>query len=177
MVGAPESMRRQAAARTVASFSARVRPLSAIENRTSVVDAFPLAERPVGGAERLERIPAPELFGIDPMAPLDVAVLVRPAGLDVPVTDALTLDGQEEGEGKLRSAVHLQLVDGERERPRELAEELEAREHVEPAVQAENPEPGAVIDGGVLVGFRARVLDDLDIDLDRVPPAWPSRTA
>ena len=32
-------------------------------------------------------MPAPELLLIDPMAPFDLAVLLRPAGPDIPVAD------------------------------------------------------------------------------------------
>jgi hypothetical protein len=40
---------------------------------------------------------------------------------------------------------------------------------VQPPVQPEDPEPGAVIEGRVLKGPPARDLDELHVDLDRLP--------
>jgi len=141
-----------------------------------VVDAFPLAERDLGSVERLAARAIPELLGIDSVTPLDFAVLIR-AGLDVPMADAPALDGQEEGKGKLCPTVGLQPADGEGERPRDLAEEVEAREYMQPLVQSKESEPRTVIDGGVLVGFGAPNLDDLDVEPGRIPQGWPSRRA
>src|SRR4030095_6001025 len=56
---------------------------------------------PKGGSGRLEArepLSAPELLLIDPMAPLDFAVLLRPAGPNVPVPDPGGFDPQDEGE-------------------------------------------------------------------------------
>jgi hypothetical protein len=55
------------------------------------------------------------------MTPLDFVVRIRPAGLDVPMADAPTLDGQKEGKGKLCPTVGRQLANGEGEGPRDLA--------------------------------------------------------
>ena len=98
------------------------------------------------------------------MAPLDLAVLVRPAGLDVAMADATAFDGQEEGEGKLRAAICLQRADAKREGSDDLAQEVEAREYAQASIQAQDSEPSAIIDGGVLVGFRAGDLNDFDLD-------------
>jgi hypothetical protein len=74
-------------------------------------------------------LPAPELLLIDPMAPFDFAVLLRPAGPDVSVADPDPggFDPQHKGEGELLAVVTLQSLDGEREGPPELGQEGEAR--------------------------------------------------
>jgi class 3 adenylate cyclase len=50
--------------------------------------------------------------GVDPMAPLDFAVLLRPAGPNVSVPDPGGLDPEREGEGELLPGVTLQTLDG-----------------------------------------------------------------
>ena len=78
-----------------------------------VVDVFPLAERDLDSVERLAGRAIPELLDVDPGTPLDLAVLIRPAGLDVLIADAPALDGQEEGKGKLcRSVCTLRMGKG-----------------------------------------------------------------
>ena len=89
-----------------------------------VVEALPVAERDVRGGESLEAVPTPELLGINPVAPLDLAVLVRPAGLDVSMADPPALDGEEEGERELCVSIRLQLPNGEWEPPTDLTEEV-----------------------------------------------------
>ena len=85
---------------------------------------------PKGGGGRLEvreALPAPELLLIDPMAAFDFAVLLRPAGPNVPVADPGGFDPQHERKGELLPVVTLQALDGERKGPPELGQEGEAR--------------------------------------------------
>jgi hypothetical protein len=66
------------------------------------------------------------------MAPLDFAVLLRPAGPNVPVPDPGGLDPERESEGELLPVVTLQPLDGERKGPPELGQEGEARAMMQP---------------------------------------------
>jgi hypothetical protein len=50
-----------------------------------VVAALPASESVSGRLEVLEVVPPPELLVVDPMAPLDFAVLLRPPGPNVSV--------------------------------------------------------------------------------------------
>jgi len=49
-----------------------------------VVDALPVAQRELGGGECFEAGAAPEFLGIDPVAPLDLAVLSQPSRGPIP---------------------------------------------------------------------------------------------
>lgn len=95
-------MRSYAAARMAGSFSAGVRPLSAIEKRASLQTRSQSCS--AAAAARVEGVLAPELLGIDAMTAFDLAVLIGPARLDA---NASALDGEQEGEGELRPAVGL----------------------------------------------------------------------
>ena len=83
-----------------------------------VVLALPAPKGGSGHLEVREALPAPELLLIDPMAPLDFAVLLGPAGPNVSMADPGGLDPQHKGEGELLPVVTLQALDGEREGPR-----------------------------------------------------------
>src|SRR5215510_5754633 len=133
-----------------------------------VVYALPAVQRGSGSLERLEGVPAPELFGVDSVAAFDLAVLVGPTRLDVAVPDSPALDGEEERERKLLPVVGLHFANGKGEGLDHLAEELLADAHVQPPIETKDPEPRAVIDGGVLVGLPAVDLHDFDVDLDRL---------
>ena len=61
------------------------------------------------------------------------------------------------------------LPDREGEGLEGLLKEIQAGEHVQTRIQARNLEPGAIIAGGVLVGFGAGYLDDLDVNLEGFP--------
>src|ERR1044071_8355466 len=113
-------------------------------------------------------MPAPELLVVDAMAALDLAVLLRTARTDVAVAHTGTLDGQEEGERELGTVVGLNLANGKWKGPDDLREETETREHVEPRIEPQDPETGAIVTGRVLVGFATRHPDDLDVNLDRL---------
>src|SRR5712664_122848 len=101
--------------------------------RQSEGEAFigvPGLPAPQGGGGRLEvreALPAPELLLIDPMAPFDLAVLLGPAGSDIPMADPGGFDPQHKGEGELLAVITLQALDGEREGRSELGQEGEAR--------------------------------------------------
>jgi hypothetical protein len=78
-----------------------------------VVSGLPGTQSSSVGAEIREAVPAPELFLIDPMAPLDFAVLLRAPRPNVPVPDPSGFDPQHEGERELLPVVALQPLDGE----------------------------------------------------------------
>jgi len=63
-----------------------------------VVAALPASESVSGRFEVLEAVPPPELLVVDPMAPLDFAVLLRPPGAIVSVADPGGFDPQHKGE-------------------------------------------------------------------------------
>src|SRR5882724_1525555 len=113
-------------------------------------------------------MPAPELLVVDAVAALDLAVLLRTARADVAVANPGALDRQDEGERELGAVVSLNLANRKREGPDELSEEAETREHVEPRIETQDPEAGAVVTGRVLVGLATRDPDDLDVNLDRL---------
>jgi hypothetical protein len=124
-----------------------------------------------GGGSRLEvreTLPAPELLLIDPMAPLDFAVLLRPAGPNVPVPDPGGFDPEDKGEGELLPVIALQPLDGEREGPPELGEEGEARAVMQTPVEPQDAKARAVVQGRVLKRPAARDLHVLHVDLNRL---------
>src|SRR5712691_9822020 len=115
-----------------------------------VVPVLPAPKGSRSCLEFLEALPAPELLLIDPMAPLDFAVLLRPSGANVSVADPGGFDPQHEGEGEFLPVVTLQPFDGEWEGPLELSEECEARSVMQPSVKPQHAEARTVIQGGVL---------------------------
>jgi len=82
----------------------------------------PQADR--GRLEVLEAAPPPEFLLIDAAA-LDLAILLRPARLDVVVADPERLNGEREREGELLPIVALQPTDAEGKRSTELGEKSE----------------------------------------------------
>jgi hypothetical protein len=88
----------------------------------------------------LKALTAPELLLIDPMAPLDFAVLLGPSGPNVSMPDPSGFDPQHKGEGEFLPVVTLQPLDGEREGPVELREEREARAVMQPPVEPQHAE-------------------------------------
>ena len=68
---------------------------------------------------------------------------------------------------ELRAVVGLDELDLERQLLQDVVDALDGGLLVEPFVDLEDPEPGAVIDGGVLVVLLANPLDRLDeFDID-----------
>ena len=80
----------------------------------------PSAEGRPRRLEVREALAPPELLLIDPMAPLDFAVLLRPPSANVPAPEPGGLDPQHKGEGELLPVIALQSLDGEREGHSEL---------------------------------------------------------
>jgi hypothetical protein len=72
-----------------------------------IVVPLPGAEVNGGRLEIVEAPASPELFLVDPLTPFDLAVLLRPMGLDVPMPGSQILDGKREGKGKLLPVVAL----------------------------------------------------------------------
>ena len=131
-----------------------------------VVPGLPVSKGGRGDLKVREALAPPELLLVDPMAPLDLAVLLRAPGPDVPVPDPGSFDAQYEGERELLPVVALQPLDGKREGLPELGEERQARAVMKPPVEAQHPEAGIVVQGGVLKGPAARDLHELHIDLN-----------
>src|SRR6266851_6235082 len=103
---------------------------AALQSEGEAFIVVPGLPAPQGGGGRLEvreALPAPELLLIDPMAPFDLAVLLGPAGSDIPMADPGGFDPQHKGEGELLAVITLQALDGEREGRSELGQEGEAR--------------------------------------------------
>jgi len=105
---------------------------------------------------------------IDPVATLDFAVLLRVPRPNVAMADPRGFDGEDEREGEFRSVIALEAPDGEREGPRQLGEEREARAVVQPPIEPQHAEAGAIVQGGVLERPAARDRHVFHIDLDRL---------
>jgi hypothetical protein len=114
-----------------------------------VVSPLPAGERRFGSRNALEVVLAPELIGVDSVAALNLAILLRSSGFDVPMFDAGGFDGQLEGHWKLRPVVALELLDREGEDPPNFGE-VKARVLVLPSVQTQGPQTRAIVQGGVL---------------------------
>ena len=122
-----------------------------------VVPGLPVPQSCSGHLEVLEAVPAPKLLVIDPVAPLDFAVLLRPPGPNVPVPDPGGFDPEHEGEGELLPVVTRQPLDGEREGPPDLREEGEARALVQPPVKPQHAEARTIVYGSELKGQRPAI--------------------
>ncbi|MFE5541408.1 hypothetical protein ACFQ78_37565 [Streptomyces sp. NPDC056519] len=68
--------------------------------------------------------------------------------------DALVEDVPVEGGPELRSVVGLDHLDAERQALQDVVEELHGGPLVASRVDPQDPKPGAVVDGGELVGLR-----------------------
>jgi len=114
------------------------------------------------GWPRLRRSPGercpPELLLVNPMAPLDFAVRLEPAGPNVSVPDTRGLDPQHKSKGKLLSVVTQQTLDLERKGPPELSQEGEARIMMQTPIAPQDTEACAIVQGGVLKRPAARDL-------------------
>src|SRR5258707_623986 len=103
---------------------------AALQSEGEAFIVVPGLPAPQGGGRRLEvreALPAPELLLIDPMAPFDLAVLLRPAGSDIPVADPGGFDPQHKGEGEILALITPQALDWGRGSRSELGQEGEAR--------------------------------------------------
>src|SRR5215467_7148777 len=75
-----------------------------------VVRALPAVQRDDRGVEIEEALSAPELFVVDAVAALDLAVLLGSARLDVAMPDAGLLEREDEVQGELGAVVRLRLA-------------------------------------------------------------------
>src|SRR5262245_53053287 len=108
-------------------FLRRRPPLERDRETLMVVVPLPGAEADGGRVEIIKPLASPEFFLIDPVATLDLAVLLGTPWLDVAVPDPQRLNGQREAEWKLVPVVALELADLEGKRPADLRQEGETR--------------------------------------------------
>jgi hypothetical protein len=92
----------------------------------------------------------PEFVVVDPMTALHLAILLGPSRRDVAVSNAGGLHGEREVEPEFCAVVRLQLVNGKRHRGAEFPEERQAGAMIELPIQAQDTEPRAVVQRGVL---------------------------
>ena len=115
-----------------------------------------------------------ELLLVGPVRPLDLAIELRGAWLDVGMTDALVLDMPMELGLELMAIVGPHLADPEGEPGNDVVDEGDRIGLGVPVVDLERPDAGRIINGGILIAFdRFAVLSlkdqELDVDLDLVP--------
>ncbi len=79
-------------------FFGRCAPMERQGESFVVVSGLPVPNGCSGSLEVLEALSTPELLLVDPMAPLDFAVLLRAPGPNVPVPAPGGFDPQHEGE-------------------------------------------------------------------------------
>lgn len=96
-----------------------------------VVRILPAAERVCRVGEVAEVMAAPELLVVDPMAALDLPVLLGPPWADVAMADPRGLDREREGEGEFLAVVILKAPDIERKGVAQFGEKSVARLAVE----------------------------------------------
>src|SRR5437867_485849 len=133
-----------------------------------VIDALPLTQLGRGSLEVLEGLAAPELLLVDPVAAFHLAVLFRTPRADVAMLDPAALYREDEGERELRAVIGLDLANGEWKGADDFGDEVQTGTHMEPAVEPQDPEAGAVVQGGVLVRLGPAHLDELHVNLDRL---------
>ena len=115
-----------------------------------------------------------ELLLVGPVRPLDLAIELRGAWLDVGMTDALVLDVPMELGLELMAIVGADLADPEGEPGNDVVDEGDRIGLGVPVVDLERPDAGRIINGGVLVALdRLAVFSlkdqKLHVDLDLVP--------
>jgi hypothetical protein len=139
-----------------------------------IVEALPLEELVVeelGVVDDLAGQHPIELFVIDSMRALDLAVEPRRRGPDVDVLDAFVQEVPMEAGLELGAVVGLDLHDFERQLLEDVVDEPDCGRLVQALVDPEDPQASAVVDGGVLVVLLADAfdgLDELDVNLNRV---------
>src|SRR5579864_4381540 len=102
------------------------------------------------------------------MTPFDLAVLLRPPWGDIPVPDTSLLHRERKLQRKFAAVVTLKLPNRKGHGLSYLAEERQTAAVVQIAIQPENSEAGAVIQGGVLEEPLPVDPYELHIDLDRI---------
>jgi hypothetical protein len=132
---------------------------------------LPVQQRGRGGIQRGKALASPELLVIDARAAFDFAVLFRTPRFNVAEANASLLHGECEGEGELRPIVNLHFANRKREGVANGGQELQPGEVVLAGIEAEDPKPSAVIEGGGLEPLRAGGLNLLDVHLDRIAGA------
>jgi hypothetical protein len=139
-----------------------------------VVEVFPFLELVVEELGLVDDDPVEhpvELFGVDAVGPFHFAVESGGPGFDVDVSDPPVQDVVVELAGEFGAVVGLDHLDWEGELGQEIVEELDGGLLVAAGIDAEDPEAGAVVDGGELVVALAGGADggdELDVDLDLV---------
>ena len=119
-----------------------------------VVEVLPLAQLVVEDLGVVDHHPVQELvelLGVDAVGALHLAIQPRGPGLDVVVADALVQQVVVEAGLELGAVVGLDDLDPEREPLQDIVEELDGSFLVELGVDAQDPQAGAVVDGGELV--------------------------
>jgi hypothetical protein len=122
---------------------------------------------------------AVELLGVDAVGAFDFAVEPGCARLDVGVVDALVQHVPVERGLEFCAVVCLDHLDPERQPLKHVVDEADRGGLVEPVVDAQHPQPGAVVDGGELVELApgppewgavggGQRLDELDVALHPV---------
>ena len=125
----------------------RVRPFE-------VVEVLPLLELDVeeGGVVDDDAVEeSVELFVVNAVGALDLAIESWRCRLDVHVLDAAVEDVPVEGSLELCPVVRLDRHHSKGQALQRVVDELDGGLLVEPVVDLEDPEPGAVINRGVLV--------------------------
>ena len=137
-----------------------------------VVRMLLTAERLCGRREVAEVMLPPELLVVDPMAPLDLPVLLWPSWSDVAMADPDRLDRERKGRGEFLAVVILESPDGEGKGLAQLGEKSVACLVVEVGIETEDAEACAVVQRRVLVHPAMGHFDKLHIDLDTVTRPW-----
>jgi hypothetical protein len=123
-----------------------------------VVEVLPLAQLVVEDLGVIDHHPVQqlvELLSIDPVGALDLAVEPRWPRLDVVVADAFVQDVPVEAGAELDAVVGLDDLDAEGQAFQHVIEELDGGLLVELGVDPQDPQAGAVVDGGELVVLAA----------------------
>lgn len=117
-----------------------------------------------------------ELFVVDPVGSLDLAVQSGCGRIDVDVAYAAVEDVPMELGLELGTVVGLDRLDLERELLEDVIEELDRALLVVAVIDAQHSWPGAVIDRGVLVvrlhSGACDGFDELDVDLHEMAGEW-----
>src|SRR5262245_21795976 len=77
-----------------------------------VIRPLPIPERHRGGVEVREALAAPELLVVDAVAPLDLPVLLRPSGADIPMPNAGRFHRERKRERELAAVVPAECWSG-----------------------------------------------------------------
>src|SRR5262245_28237469 len=106
---------------------------------------------------------------VDPVTPLDLAILLWTPRLDIAMPNPSGLDCQGKRQRKLPAVVALESANRERERSAQFGQEGQARGRPQSRIETQHPIAGAVVEGGVLERPAAPQADELHIHLHAVP--------